>query len=192
MPNPTEQKVISAARECFFQHGYRASNMTMISEYAGLSRATVHKYARNKDDAFRKVCLDYQEQAEKACEPILEKDLECWVAIELIIGVWLKPTFDEVGNTRIINDLKYHVNQIAQDVFNQARNALKDMLAAQIEKGLSQNTLSLSKLNLSSHELASLMLASIDGLRGHYEKNELSQASQNTLSIFKLACSIKD
>lgn len=192
MTSTTEHKIISAARECFFRHGYRAANMTLISEYAGFSRATVHKYTRNKEDAFRKVCNEFQKQAQIACEPIIKQNLDCWQTIELIIDAWLKPTFDEVSDIRILNDLKYHLQQIAQDVLNQARNVLKEMVTTQIDKGIRQSNLSLEKLNLSSAELANLLLASLDGLHGRYEKEEIHQASQKTLTIFKLACAITD
>lgn len=109
----TEQKILSAARQCFFQHGYKASTMTLISEYAGFSRATIHKYFNNKDDAFRQVLMQIKQQANDACQPIMKGDLECWQSISLIVQTWLKPTFEEAGDQRIINDLKYHVQQIA-------------------------------------------------------------------------------
>ena len=86
----TEQKVLAGARQCFFQHGYKASNMTLISEHAGLSRATVHKYLKNKDDAFRKVVYQFQLQANNDCKPILAQQLECWETIRRIMQTWLK------------------------------------------------------------------------------------------------------
>ncbi|GAA6134338.1 hypothetical protein NBRC116188_11270 [Oceaniserpentilla sp. 4NH20-0058] len=164
--------------------------MTLISEYAGVSRATVHKYARNKEDAFRKVCKQFQVQAQEACTPFEELDLECWQAIDLILQIWLKPTFDEVSESRVLNDLKYHIQHIAQDIFKEARQILEDMINKQITKGIAKQQISLEQLGYTSQTLTQLILASLDGLRGHYEKQDLNQASQNMLTVFKVACKV--
>jgi len=184
----TEQKVLSGARQCFFRHGYKASNMTLISEYAGYSRATIHKYFKNKDDAFRQVVNQFQQQANDACQPILAQDLECWESINLIMHAWLKPTFDEVNDQYILNDLKYHVQHVAKDIFVQARQNIQDMLCIILEKAEQKENIDLTQLGVSPCELAQLLLASLDGLRGHQEQQNLEQASLNILRIFQLAC----
>ncbi|MFT5594237.1 MAG: AcrR family transcriptional regulator [Oceanicoccus sp.] len=184
----TEQKVLAGARQCFFQHGYKASNMTLISEYAGYSRATVHKYFKNKDDAFRQVFHQYQLKANNACQPILAQQLECWATIGLIMQTWLNPTFEEVSNQHILNDLKYHVQHVAQDIFSQARQDIENMLSDVLTKAEKEKTLSLEKTGIKPRKLAILILASLDGLRGHLEKEDLQQASQEILHVFKLAC----
>ena len=184
----TEEKVIAGARQCFFQHGYKATNMTLISEHAGFSRATVHKYLNNKDDAFRKVVHQFQLQANNDCKPILAKQLECWDTISLIMQTWLKPTFDEVSNQVILNDLKYHVQHVAQDIFAQARKDIETMLCDVLTQAQQQNKISLEPINVQPRKLATLILASLDGLRGHLEKRDLQQASNDILRIFQLAC----
>ena len=188
MANSTEQKVITAARECFFQHGYKASNMTLISEYAGFSRATVHKYTKNKEDAFRKVCQQFQEQAETACQPIMKENMECWSAINLIMQAWLKPSFDEVRDIKILNDLKYHAQVIAEDVFTSARKQMENMLCEQLEKGISKDEINLHPLSQTPRQFAQLLLASLTGLRGQFDKTHIHRASLDTLNIFKRAC----
>jgi len=184
----TEQKVLASARQCFFGHGYKASNMTLISEYSGYSRATIHKYFKNKDDAFRQVFHRFQQQANEACQPIMAQQLECWERIHLIMQTWLKPTFDEVSDQFILNDLKYHVQQVAEDIFKQARQGIEDMLCEILHNAELKQELSLTNLGVSPRKLAKLLLASLDGLRGHLEKQDLEQASQDILRIFKLAC----
>lgn len=184
----TEERVIAGARQCFFQHGYKASNMTLISEHAGFSRATVHKYLKNKDDAFRKVVHQFQLQANNDCKPILAEQLACWKTIELIMQTWLKPTFDEVSNQVILNDLKYHVQHVAQDIFSQARKDIEKMLSDVLTKAQQQDEISLERINVEPKKLATLILASLDGLRGHLEKHDLQQASKDILRVFQLAC----
>lgn len=184
----TEDKILIAARHCFFRHGYKASNMTLISEYAGYSRATIHKHFKNKDDAFRQVLMLIKQQANDACKPIMERNFECWQSISLIVQIWLKPTFEEAGDQRIINDLKYHVQQVAEDIFQQVRKDIEDMLYELLTKAEKKNDISLVNTGLEARALAKILLASLDGIRGHLEKQRLEQASHDILHIFKLAC----
>ena len=162
--------------------------MTLISEYAGYSRATIHKYFKNKDDAFRQVIHQFQQQANQACQPIMQQDLECWVGINLIMQAWLKPTFDEVSDQFVLNDLKFHVQQVAADLFQQARKGVEDMLCELINNAASQGNISLSLVALTPRKLAKLLLASLDGLRGHLEKDQLEQASHEVIRIYEVAC----
>lgn len=188
MTTNTEQKVLASARQCFFRHGYKASNMTLISEYSGYSRATIHKYFKNKDDAFRQVFHRFQQQANEACQPIMAQQLECWERIHLIMRTWLKPTFDEVSDQFVLNDLKFHVQQVAAEQFQQARQGIEDMLYELLYKAEQQDKLSLTQIELSPRKLAKLLLASLDGLRGHLEKDNLEQASHEVIRIYKIAC----
>ena len=184
----TEEKVLIGARQCFFRHGYKASNMTLISEYAGYSRATIHKYFKNKDDAFCQVIHQFQQQANDACQPIVAQNLECWESINLVMQAWLKPTFDEVNDQHILNDLKYHAQHIAKDTFEQARQDVEDIFCTLLETAEQQGNLSLDNLPINARKLSRLLLASLDGLRGHLEKQNLEQASNDILRIFQLAC----
>ena len=184
----TEQKILFGARQCFFRHGYKATNMTLISEYAGYSRATIHKYFKNKDDAFRQVLQQFQQQANDVCQPIMQQNLECWASISLIMQAWLKPTFDEVSDQFVLNDLKFHVQQVAAEQFQQARQGIEDMLYELLYKAEQQDKLSLTQIELSPRKLAKLLLASVDGLRGHLEKDNLEQASHEVIRIYKIAC----
>ena len=118
----------------------------------------------------------------------MQQDLECWVGINLIMQAWLKPTFDEVSDQFVLNDLKFHVQQVAADLFQQARKGVEDMLCELINNAASQGNISLSLVALTPRKLAKLLLASLDGLRGHLEKDQLEQASHEVIRIYEVAC----
>lgn len=162
--------------------------MTMISEYAGYSRATTHKYFKNKDDVFRQVIHQYQQQANQDCQPILTKNHECWMTINLIMNVWLKPTFSEVSDLYILNDLKYHIQHIAEDIFKQVRQDIENMLSDILKKAIDEKKISLANLALNEQRIAKLLLASLDGLKNHLEQHEIEQAIQDIIKIFQLSC----
>ena len=47
--------ILGAAYVCFTRHGVRRTTMDDIAREAGMSRAAVYQYVRNKEDAFRRL-----------------------------------------------------------------------------------------------------------------------------------------
>ncbi|MGW3953320.1 TetR/AcrR family transcriptional regulator [Streptomyces sp. NPDC004752] len=48
-------QILDAAYACFTRHGVRRTTMDDIARSAGISRAAVYQYVRNKSDAFRRL-----------------------------------------------------------------------------------------------------------------------------------------
>lgn|GEM_PF-754824 len=189
----TQKHILLLARCCFFQHGYKASNMSMISQYAGFSRATIHKYFKNKDHVFRSVCRQFQQQSNEACLPLLEEQsTPCWQRINLALQVWLKPTFEEVSDQIILRDLTFHAQSVAEDIFNEARDDLQQLIQTLLEQGIQQKCITLNHINMNSRMLSRLIVAGMDGLRSHLESQEVQEGVQHLLSVFETATRIKD
>ncbi|MGW1617184.1 TetR/AcrR family transcriptional regulator [Streptomyces sp. NPDC002285] len=49
------EQILNAAYACFTRHGVRRTTMDDIAREAGMSRAGVYQYVRNKQDAFRRL-----------------------------------------------------------------------------------------------------------------------------------------
>ncbi len=49
------ERILDAAYTCFARHGARRTTMDDIAREAGMSRAAVYQYVKNKDDAFRRL-----------------------------------------------------------------------------------------------------------------------------------------
>lgn len=189
----TQKHILLLARSCFFQHGYKASNMSMISQYAGFSRATIHKYFKNKDHVFRSVCRQIQQQSNEACAPLLEDvSSPCWQRISLALQVWLKPTFEEVSDQIILRDLKFHAQSVAEDIFNEAHEDLHQLIQALIDQGIEQNHIRLDVLNMDSSMLSHLIVAGMDGLRSHLESQDVQTGVLHLLTIFQAATQVND
>ncbi|EAT13955.1 TetR/AcrR family transcriptional regulator [Bermanella marisrubri] len=188
MEKSTKQAVLLGARQCFFQHGYSASNMTLISQYTGYSRVTVHKYLHNKDDAFRQVCQDFQINATQASQLVLEEhEFDCWQSIRQVMLIWMTPTFEEVSDEQVMGDLKYHAQTIAKDIFDEARKSVSNMCAQLLNRGIQRNEIQLSKLGITSNQLSDILVACLDGVRGHMANQEVKAACDNILKIYELA-----
>lgn len=51
----SERKILDAARKEFEQKGYNGTRMQKIADVAGISKASLHYYFRNKDNLFKKI-----------------------------------------------------------------------------------------------------------------------------------------
>jgi AcrR family transcriptional regulator len=187
MSNNTQQQILDGARECFFQHGYKASNMSLISQYAGFSRVTLHKYFKNKDLVFRAVCNDYQMKCHDACLPILDAQLGCWDAIQQSLGAWSKSIFESVNDRLVYKDLHYYAQQVAEDIFLDAHLKLESVLCELINKGTKHGELDLNKLQLSDIQLAKILIATINGINSNTPPELIHLTTEQTLNIFRLA-----
>ncbi len=183
----TQEAILNGARLCFFRHGYKASNMTLISQYAEFSRATLHKHFTNKDSVFRAVCSQYQVQCMLASQDITRQNLNCWDAIEQIMDIWSKSAFEEVNDKLVYKDLHYYVQQVAEDIFQQAHDDLEVLIADILNKGINEERICLDSLNINSRQLAFIVIGCLDGIRSCAEQEQMMSYSHQTLNIFKHA-----
>lgn len=56
-------EVLDATYECLTRYGVRRTTMEDIASVAGMSRAAVYQYVRNKDDAFRGLAIRLHDEA---------------------------------------------------------------------------------------------------------------------------------
>ena len=188
MINETKNQIMTGARQCFFRHGYTASNITLISQYAGFSRVTVHKQFKNKDDAFRQLCLLIVDESTQACEPILENTtLPCWEAIESIMAIWLRPTFEEVSDQVVMRDLKYHVQEVADDIFVAAHELVENMIRSRLTMGIENQEINIANTEVTIADMANLLVACLDGVRGHIHHADIKVRCHQLVNIFKQA-----
>ncbi len=187
MSNSTQQQILDGARKCFFQHGYKASNMSLISQYAGFSRVTLHKHFKNKDLVFRAVCNEYQEKCHQSCFPIVKANLNCWDAIAQSMGVWSKSIFEEVNDRLVYKDLHYHAQQVAEDIFLDAHLKLESVLCQLIKAGVEKKEISLTKMQLSDQQFAKIIISSMNGINTNTQPELIRETTDQVLNIFRLA-----
>ncbi len=187
MNKNTQQQILDGAKKCFFQHGYKASNMSLISQYAGFSRVTLHKYFKNKDLVFRAVCHEYQARCHEACLPILDAQLNCWEGIAQSLGAWSKSIFESVSDRLVYKDLHYYAQQVAEDIFLDAHLKLESVLCQIINQGEKNGELDLQKLQLSNIQLAKILIATINGINSNMAPELIKLTTKQALNIFRLA-----
>lgn len=50
-----EQRILEAAKQLFFEHGFAGTSTTDIARFAGCNQALVHYYYRTKENLFRQI-----------------------------------------------------------------------------------------------------------------------------------------
>ena len=85
----TEQMILDAAKQVFTTHGFSGANMQKIADLAGINRALVHYYFRNKQKLFDRV---FEETLKTVMTPLLstlEKPLPLLMKIETFINSYI-------------------------------------------------------------------------------------------------------
>jgi AcrR family transcriptional regulator len=190
MSSNTRQTIIDGARLCFFKHGFRASNMSLISQFAGFSRVTLHKHFKNKERVFREVCNNYKINCINNCKHELTQNYACWDMIERITESWNKSAFEEVSDNRVLRELIFEASQVAQDIFEDAKNANIAIIQRVLEKGIQDTQINLQACQLSSEELATMIVACVNGIRSNYPREQIRLACHQQLTLLRLATQV--
>lgn len=71
----TEKRIIEAARRVFLKKGMAGARMQEIADEAGINKALVHYYFRNKEKLFDYIFTEVIEKISSGLEDIFEKDM---------------------------------------------------------------------------------------------------------------------
>ncbi len=190
MSSNTRQTIIDGARACFFKHGFRASNMSLISQFSGFSRVTLHKHFKNKERVFRAVCNAYQASCISDCQQVLTQYNVCWDMIEQVTASWNKSVFEEVSDDNVLRELLFEASQVAQDIFENAKAANINILQSVLDKGIKDSQISLQACQLNSEQLATMIVACVNGIRSNYPREQIRAACHQQLTLLRLATQI--
>ncbi len=190
MSSNTRQKIIKSARECFLSCGFRASNMSLISKFAGFSRVTLHKHFKNKERVFHAVCVDYRTQCQEQCQVISDQDLPCWEMIQQVTDVWTNTAFDDIQDSLVLKELFFEAQQVAADIFTQATVDLAKMLEGILDNGIKKSEINLQACQLSSAQLSIIILATLSGIRANQPKPQILTISHQAINLYRLATAI--
>lgn len=80
----TEQKILDAAKHVFIAKGMSGARMQDIADAAGINKAMLHYYFRNKEKLFETIFTEAFENLFPKLQSILESDQSIFKKIELI------------------------------------------------------------------------------------------------------------
>ncbi len=80
----TEQKILDAARQVFFDKGMHGARMQDIADKAGINKAMLHYYFRSKDKLFETIFTDASNHFFPMLNAIIESDKTVFEKIEVL------------------------------------------------------------------------------------------------------------
>lgn len=184
-----QQKIIQSAEQCFFQYGYSKTNMSLVSEYAGISRVTIHKHFKNKEGLFRSVIEECISQSINEAKQLIndEPSEDCWYNIERYMLVKTKSVFDNVTDTFILKDLHNTANDIAYDLLEEKKSRSAYFIAQELHEAEQKDLIDLSKVELSPEEIGELIMHSFSGLFMYSEIENIKNQLIKLIQVFKAA-----
>ena len=187
----TSRKIIlKAATECFFQHGYTAANISMIGRYAKISRVTIHKQFKSKEDLFRVVVEKYIAESNILLEQYSQACGDFWGETEAFTLSRCGELFEEISSAIVRTDLYNAGQSYCQDIIQENEFKARRSIAARITKEIEANRLTLKNIDMSVEELALIIESTPLGmvLSSLYEDDYVYVS--HLMKIFKAATSV--
>jgi TetR/AcrR family transcriptional regulator len=85
----TEQKILAAAREIFMEKGMDGARMQDIADRAGMNKALLHYYFRNKEKLFETVFAEAAAKFLPKVANIMSSDAPLFTKIELFVSEYI-------------------------------------------------------------------------------------------------------
>jgi AcrR family transcriptional regulator len=102
MTDKTDKKkemIIRAAMKCFRQYGYLKSTFGDIAKEAGISRALIYSYFKDKRDIFITINSNLQDRWLAMSEEIVESDCPDEEKLFKIIDIWIIDSYRVIRNS---------------------------------------------------------------------------------------------
>ncbi len=133
----TQQKIINAAQQEFVQFGYTNVTVDEIAQAAGVSKKTIYKYFRSKENIFWEVIKCKTSNKENMFQDILEMDVDFLEKMRLI-GY---RTAQDIKEAPIVflKDLKRNAPELYQEVELLRKKAILNTFRSFYEKGVEEN-----------------------------------------------------
>ena len=190
-------KLIEAAREVFIEHGYENTTMKHVMEKAGVSRGGLYQYFENKEDLFRAVIEEQQQEVfDKSEDKKPNQQNSYWDALlSTLLGESKKPNdnMDPLSSSKLEYFMTGRNEDGRRDYARQRYNQAIEMTAMIIEEGKKAGEFS---PRFKSTTIAKSIISHIDGLALDYaildsETIELKEQTEMLISSLRWSLGLK-
>ncbi|TWX67031.1 TetR/AcrR family transcriptional regulator [Colwellia sp. C1TZA3] len=188
MPSTTD-KILNTAMDCFFQHGYDTANISMVSRYAGISRVTIHKQFKSKELLFRAVVEKHFQQHNVLINIYSKSEINFWQETRVLIIQRCEGLFNHVSSSLVRANLLHAGQAFCKDLIQAEEGLIKNSIQLRIEKEISSNRLTLSKIDLSASALAEILHFAPFGITVSVSDQNNTTFVENLMAVFKASTS---
>ena len=183
----TADAILNTAQECFFRHGYGATNIAMISRQTKISRVTIHKHFGSKDKLLRAVMSRHMEGVREQFPRYLEDYHDLWQTIEDVLIACGRPLFESITDQWVLQELIQAGEEYCDDIKAAHFVALENFMESLFLKALEENEISLDRLGLAPKALSHTLACTTKGLFSTAPLEEIRQELTRVLLICKVA-----
>ena len=138
----TEEKILAAAKKVFTTKGMAGARMQDIADEAGINKAMLHYYFKDKDKLFEVIFLQEAQKFFPRINMIFESEAPLFEKISLFVNEYI----DEMTESPylpwfVLNELNRDADQFLKKIWTMAHRPRPDKLLAQIEKEVKKGTI---------------------------------------------------
>ncbi|GAB2823361.1 TetR/AcrR family transcriptional regulator [Ferruginibacter profundus] len=138
----TEEKILAAARKVFTTKGMAGARMQDIADEAGINKAMLHYYFRDKDKLFEVIFMEEANKFFPRINFIFESEAPLFEKIELFVNEYI----DEMVENPylpwfIMNEANRDAEQFFARVWSMTKNPRPMKFLEQIEKEVKKGTI---------------------------------------------------
>lgn len=178
------------ATECFFQHGYSAANISMISRYTQVSRVTIHKLFKSKDVLFRAVIEHYVANKAERLTKYSQSTGDFWQETENFILDRCRGLFEEVSSAMVRSDLVYAGKTYCQDIIKDNEIKVREAMLSRIMIEINAKRLTLDHVALSANDFSRVLESASIGLAVSSLANDTQTVVKNLIQVFKASTAL--
>ncbi len=138
----TEEKILSAARKVFTTKGMAGARMQDIADEAGINKAMLHYYFRDKDKLFETVFIEEAQKFFPKINMIFQADMPLFEKIEKFVAEYI----DEMVENPylpwfVMNEINRDPDQFLYKIWGKENLPNPGKLLEQIEKEVKKGTI---------------------------------------------------
>lgn len=161
----------------------------MVSRYAGISRVTIHKQFKSKEVLFRAVVEKHFQQHNILINSYSKSEKNFWQDTQTLIIQRCEGLFNDVSSSLVRANLLHAGHAFCQDLIQAEEGLIKKSIKVRIEKEISENRLTLSKIALSADALAETLHFAPFGITVSVSDQNNIAFVENLMAVFKAATS---
>ena len=184
-PDAKKTAVFEAAYDVFSKYGYRRTSMNDVAQAAGMSRPALYLLFDNKENLFRELAAQLQEQAIEAAQDELSRNGSLPDRFIAAILAFERIYYEPVSQSPHGEELMDINLSIAADIMVRGSERICDLLAGTIKDGMARGELDPNGTSLKPKAFAELLMTSIGGVKKKVASNkEFRRQIKNVAGIF--------
>lgn len=158
-------RILESALPVFCQYGYKKTSMQDIATAAEMSRAALYLRFTSKDDVFRAGSIRAHGQSMLAVEAALAAQGDVFERIQAALTAFFSGLMAEINSSPHGSELFDASMNLVGDVVQGTRQSLVSLLAESLQQAARTGEIQFSNTQAASEDLATLLLATVDGLK---------------------------